>query len=101
MEETQKNIAALVHAERSYQNTLTGNTSDGLSAVAEGFPWQAGDQILLSTVEFPANIQPFRALARKGVELVYLEPQDVKITSEMLEEDITPQTRMLSISAVN
>ncbi|HLR91018.1 MAG TPA: aminotransferase class V-fold PLP-dependent enzyme [Balneolaceae bacterium] len=100
VEETRKNIAALVHAERSDQITLTGNTSDGLSAVAEGFPWQAGDQILLNTIEFPANIQPFRALARKGVELVYLEPQDGKITPEMIEEAITPQTRMLSISAV-
>src|SRR5690625_2984501 len=36
VEETRKNIAALVHAERSDQITLTGNTSDGLSAVAEG-----------------------------------------------------------------
>src|SRR5690625_6134900 len=57
VEETQKNIAALVHAERSDQITLPGNTSDGLSAVAEGVPCLAVAHILLNPMEVPASIQ--------------------------------------------
>lgn len=100
MEETRKNIAGLIHAPLPEQITLTGNTSDGISAVAEGFPWQKGDEIILNTMEFPANIQPFRALEKRGVVLSYLSPVDGKITPEMIDQAITPSTRMVSVSAV-
>ena len=100
IEETRKNISALIYAQRADQITLMGNTSDGLSAVAEGFPWQKGDEIILNTMEFPANIQPFRALENRGVVLIYLEPVDGKITPEMIEKAITRNTKMVSVSAV-
>lgn len=100
VEEARKNISALIHAQRADQITLTGNTSDGISAVAEGFPWQKGDEIILNTMEFPANIQPFRALENRGVSLTYIEPENGEITREMIEKAITPNTKMVSISAV-
>lgn len=100
VEETRNNISALIHAQRTDQITLMGNTSDGLSAVAEGFPWQKGDEIIVNTMEFPANIQPFRALKDRGVVLNYLEPVEGKITPEMIEKAITPNTKMVTISAV-
>ncbi|MCC5915300.1 MAG: aminotransferase class V-fold PLP-dependent enzyme [Balneolaceae bacterium] len=80
--------------------TFLGNTSDAISAVAEGFPWGAGDEVLLNTMEFPSNVHPFRALQPRGVKVVMTETPGHRITAEHLESKITPRTRLLSVSAV-
>ncbi len=47
--------------------SLAGSTSAGLQAVAQGLPWQAGDEVLLPRGEFPSNYYPWKALASRGV----------------------------------
>lgn len=47
--------------------TLTPTTSSGLVAVAQGFPWQDGDEVLAPLGEFPSNIWPWLALRSRGV----------------------------------
>lgn len=101
MDETRGLIAKLIHARGTERISFMGNTSEALSAVAEGFDWNEGDEIILNTMEFPSNIQPFRILERKGVQLVYLKPDgDGRISAEMIEESINSKTKMVSISAV-
>lgn len=100
-EETRGLISELIGADNSERITFMGNTSDALSAVAEGLHWNEGDEIILNTMEFPSNIQPFRILENRGVKLIYLEPdEDGRITPEMIESAITPKTKMISISFV-
>lgn len=48
---------------------LIKNTSEGISTVAYGFPFQAGDNVVSCEDEFPANVRPWRAQSRRGVEL--------------------------------
>lgn len=100
LEETRGLLAEYIGAAFPSQIAFMGNTSEGISAVANGFRWNAGDQVILNTLEFPANVQPFRALKSRGVELVFAEPEDGRITPELLEKAITPNTKMLSVSAV-
>src|ERR1700754_4622579 len=46
------------------------NTSDGLSALANGISWQAGDNIVSFEREFPSNFYPWRRIRdRFGVEI--------------------------------
>ncbi|MDZ7719050.1 MAG: aminotransferase class V-fold PLP-dependent enzyme [Balneolaceae bacterium] len=100
-EETRELISELISSCASDRITFMGNTSDALSAVAEGIEWSDGDQIILNTMEFPSNIQPFRILENRGVKIIYLEPDEAgQITPEMIEDAITPNTRMVSISFV-
>lgn len=100
-EETRKLISKLIHADNSNRITFMGNTSDTLSTVAEGLDWNEYDEIILNTMEFPSNIQPFRILENQGVNMVYLEPdEEGKITPKMIEDAITPKTKMVSISFV-
>ena len=100
-EETRGLISNLINSGGTDRITFTQNTSEGLSIVAEGLNWEEDDEIILNTMEFPANIQPFRILERRGVKIVYIEPDDEgKITPEMIENTITPKTRLVSISAV-
>jgi selenocysteine lyase/cysteine desulfurase len=47
--------------------SLTATTSSGLQAVALGFPWQAGDEVVAPLGEFPSNAWPWIALRDRGV----------------------------------
>ncbi|WP_243322441.1 aminotransferase class V-fold PLP-dependent enzyme [Geothrix sp. SG200] len=47
--------------------TLTHSTSSGLVAVAQGFPWRSGDEVVAPLGEFPANAWPWLALEARGV----------------------------------
>lgn len=48
---------------------LLKNTSEGLSVVAHGLPWRAGDNVVSSDQEFPSNRIVWESLAPLGVEL--------------------------------
>lgn len=48
---------------------LTPTTSSGLAVVAQGWPWRAGDEVLLPLGEFPSNVWPWKALKHRGVTL--------------------------------
>ena len=100
VQETRNLIANFINAENSNQITFVPNTSEGITAVAEGLNWNEGDEILLNRMEFPTNVQPFRVLNRYGVNVRYIEPENNKITPDMVESAITPKTRLISISAV-
>ncbi len=96
--------------------SLTATTSSGLSTIAQAFPWQAGDEVLLPLGEFPSNYWPWRALERRGVgvrqvplwpghlagkEAWLSAPPSVAADPEQaLLEAILPQTRLLSVSWV-
>ncbi len=61
-----KAAAALIGMDEA-DISLAGSTSAGLQAVAQGFPWQEGDEVLVPRGEFPSNYYPWKALARRGV----------------------------------
>ena len=45
---------------------LVGNTTAGINLVAEGFPWQAGDNVVTRADEFPSNQYPWLHLADRA-----------------------------------
>lgn len=47
---------------------FAANTTTGIHWVAEGFPWRAGDNVVLPANEFPSNAFPWQNLARRDVE---------------------------------
>lgn len=59
--------AARLLGARPEDVTLTPTTSSGLVTVAQGFPWQAGDEVLAPLGEFPSNSWPWLALRTRGV----------------------------------
>ncbi len=101
VDETRNLIARFIHTNHPERVTFMGNTSDAISAVAEGLSWNDGDEIILNSMEFPSNVQPFRILERFGVKLIYLIPDDEgRIFPEQIKKAITEKTRLVSISAV-
>ncbi|MEX2189535.1 MAG: aminotransferase class V-fold PLP-dependent enzyme [Bacteroidota bacterium] len=76
------------------------NTSHGLNILAAGFPWKTGDRVLLTDVEFPANVYPFLNQKRHGVEIDFVKFRGNKVLLEDIEHALTPRTKILSISYV-
>ena len=62
------------------------NTSEGVGIVAEGFPWQAGDNVVTAAEEYPANVYPWMNLANRGVELRRVPSRDGRILLDDLRK---------------
>lgn len=79
---------------------LLGPTSLGLSLVANGLDWQAGDEVVTYLDDYPANVYPWKQLEVRGVRVVYLRPAQLgEITPELVREAITPKTRLLALAS--
>ncbi|MEM8883934.1 MAG: aminotransferase class V-fold PLP-dependent enzyme [Planctomycetota bacterium] len=78
------------------------NTSTGLALVAQGLDWRAGDRVVITDVEYPANRYPWEHLARtRGVEMVEVaQRDDRRIHAEDVIAAIDGRTRVVSLSSV-
>ena len=93
--------ARLINAEPG-EIALMPNTSAGLNVAARALPLAAGDVVLLSDREFPANVYPWLALRRRGV-VVERAPvtADGYPDEDYLVERLTdPRVRALTVSFV-
>ncbi len=101
-EELRKKLGLLVRTEPD-NIAITKNTSLGLSLLASGLDWKAGDRIILIDQEFPSNIYPFLNCRRHGAEIDFVKSRSQRngrILTEDIEKLIQPRTRLLSISFV-
>jgi selenocysteine lyase/cysteine desulfurase len=76
------------------------NTSEGVGFVAEGFPWKAGDNIIIAAEEYPANVYPWMNLRDRGVEVRRIPSRGARIALDDLRQAIDPNTRIVSLSHV-
>ncbi len=94
-----KSCARLINAQPD-EIAFVKSTSHGLSIVAEGLDWNAGDNLLIYEREFPSNIYSWLNLKRKGVEVRIIPSRDGRIYIEDIERLIDSKTRLLAISSV-
>ena len=93
-------IAALIGG-RPEEVALTTGASTGLAAVAYGWPWRPGDEVVTATGEFPIQLSTWKPLeARDGIRLRVVSPRDRFITADDLIAALTPRTRLVSVSLV-
>ena len=79
---------------------LLGPTSLGLSLIANGIPWEAGDEVLCYEGDYPANVYPWIELRRRGVTVRMLQPpRPGKITPELVAAALTPRTRLVALAS--
>ncbi len=92
-------LMRLLNAPSTDDIALVKNTSEALSFVAFGLPWQSGDQIIISDEEFPSNRIVWEALAAQGVEVVQVSLKGDDPEGALLAA-CGPHTRLMSVSAV-
>jgi selenocysteine lyase/cysteine desulfurase len=94
-----RRLAMLLNAKKN-RIAWTENVSAGLNILAQGLQWNPGDRIIINDVEFPSNVYPFLNLKHYGVEVDIIKSQNGKVDVEDYKKLITPQTKLISISAV-
>jgi selenocysteine lyase/cysteine desulfurase len=80
--------------------SIIKSTSEGLSVLAAGLDWKAGDEILVGEEEFAANVAPWMALQRHGVRVVRFPQPDGRIDPGQVEARMGEATRLLAVSSV-
>ena len=99
VEEVRQLAARLINAE-PLDVCFTKNTSEGIDFVAEGLPWQAGDNVIIAEEEYPANIYPWMNLAGRGVEVRLLRTRERRLWIDDLRNLMDSRTRLVSLSFV-
>ncbi|MCG7872772.1 MAG: aminotransferase class V-fold PLP-dependent enzyme [Candidatus Thiodiazotropha lotti] len=93
-------MAQLINAPNAEDIALLKSTSEGLSFVAYGLTWQAGDNIVSIAQEFPSNRIVWQSLQNQGVEVRLLDLAG----SEQPEKDLLAlcdsRTKLLSVSSI-
>lgn len=92
-------LMRLLNAPSTDDIALVKNTSEALSFIAFGLPWQSGDQIVISDEEFPSNRIVWEALAAQGVEVIQASLKGDDPEGALLAA-CGPRTRLMSVSAV-
>ncbi|MCK4341476.1 MAG: aminotransferase class V-fold PLP-dependent enzyme [Phycisphaerae bacterium] len=80
--------------------TFIKNTTEGISYVANGIPWVTGDNVVSTTMEFPANVYPWMNLEQRGVHLKRVPEEDGRVPFDRLAAAIDQRTRLVTVSAV-
>ncbi len=95
-----KNLASLINASSDDEIALVKNTSEGLSFVAYGLPWESGENVVGIQQEFPSNRFVWDSLSSKGVEFRQLDLQTALDPEQALFDLCDNKTRLISVSAV-
>lgn len=93
-------LARLTGAAGADDIALLKNTTEGISAVAWGLDWRAGDNLVLPRDEFPSNRLPWLAQRARGVEVREVDIRAAPDAETALIDCMDPRTRLLSVSSV-
>jgi selenocysteine lyase/cysteine desulfurase len=99
LDNIRKLIAKMIKA-KSEEIAFVPNTSYGLNVSAWGLDLKRGDKILLSDVEFPANVYPWTNLKQKGIETKFIPSRNKCFNLDNVVKAIDKRTKVLSISFV-
>jgi selenocysteine lyase/cysteine desulfurase len=97
VEATRTSAAKLIGAYDD-EIALVPNTTSGISIVAEGWPWQPGENVVTLADEFPSNAYPWLNLASRGVETRRVPTVAGRLDIDQLIATCDARTRIISIS---
>jgi selenocysteine lyase/cysteine desulfurase len=99
LEDVRRRGAELISASTD-EIALIRNTTEGVNLVAEGFPWQAGDNVVVPADEFPTNLYPWMNLAARGVEVRRVPVDQGRVDLDRLAAACDARTRIVAVSWV-
>lgn len=93
-------LQRLIGARGDDEIALLKNTSEGLSVIAHGLAWSAGDNVVIPAGEFPSNRIVWESLSRYGVDVRAVEFRADDDPEAALLSAFDAHTRLLSVSSV-
>jgi cysteine desulfurase / selenocysteine lyase len=95
-------IAAELIGAQADEIAFVPSTSAGLSMVAAGLPWKAGDSVVFAAGDFPSNVYPWLALRRLGVVVKAIPARgDGVVTLDDVIAQVDDSTRLVALSTVH
>ena len=83
------------------EEIILGNSASwGLQVLANGLPWQQGDEVLVLADEFPATVFPWLVTERHGVTVRQLRLGEPVLQPERLQQELSPRTRVVAVNWV-
>ncbi|HUY93407.1 MAG TPA: aminotransferase class V-fold PLP-dependent enzyme [Pirellulales bacterium] len=99
LEQVRRSGAELISAATD-ELALVHNTTEGVNLVAEGFPWQEGDNVVVPADEFPTNLYPWLNLGGRGVEVRRAPVDEGRVELDRLAAACDSRTRIVAVSWV-
>ena len=93
-------LCALVNARSADEIALLKSTSEALSVVAYGLTWQRGDNVVITSQEFPSNRMVWESLQCYGVETRPAAIDADESPEQAIIACMDSHTRLLSVSSV-
>ena len=93
-------VAALIGAASAADIAFLKNTTEGISTVAWGLDWKAGDNLVLPREEFPSNWLPWLAQQERGVAVREIDIRSAPDAEQALLAAMDDRTRLLAVSSV-
>ncbi|GJM60882.1 cysteine desulfurase [Persicobacter diffluens] len=102
-EETRKTAAEFLNAETPEQVIFTKGTTDGINLIASSYGRQniqAGDEIIVSTLEHHSNIVPWQMLCQEKGATLKVIPINAKgeLIMEEFEKLLTANTKIVAVN---
>ena len=79
---------------------LLPNTTTGINLIAEGFPWNAGDSVVVPEGEFPSNLFPWLNQRHRGVDVRVVPRRGGEVRIDDLMQHVDSSTRLIAASWV-
>lgn len=99
--ETARQLGAKLIGAETDEIAVIHNTTEGINFIAEGFPWQPGDNVVTLSSEFPSNLYPWLNLASRGVETRQVAAaENERVDPGDIERACDARTRVLAVSWV-
>ncbi len=101
-EATRETARAFIQANSAEEIIITKGTTESINLVANTFGWsqvQAGDEVIISTMEHHANIVPWQILCeRKGATLKIIPMNDTgELLLEEYEKLLSERTKIVAV----
>jgi selenocysteine lyase/cysteine desulfurase len=93
-------LATLIGADPS-EIALTNSATQGIGIVAAGLGLAAGDEVVVASHNFPANLFTWLHLRRLGVRVQVVKPAGDCVQVEEVVGALTPRTRVLALDWVS
>lgn len=77
------------------------SAAEGMSWLARGLDWRAGDNVVTTSLEFPSVAYAWRNLRAAGVETRLVSHHDYEVPEQDILDAVDDRTRVLAVSQVS
>lgn len=100
-EDARETVADFLNMD-SDKTVFTRNATESINIISRGFPWEAGDNVIVTLVEHHSNLLPWMRLKGIGVELKIVKPDITGVADPQdIADAIDDRTRLVAANHIS